>query len=84
MFTYKYICNHKSTHTYTHLYYTHTHTHTHRHTQAYYTQTHIHTDTDYEENKWLNKRITWSGTTEREKVKFELSSILKPPKCPKA
>ena len=61
-----------------------THTHTHTHT-AYYTHTHTHTQIQtVKKTKWLNKRITWSGSIEREKVKFELSSILKPPKCPKA
>ena len=59
-----------------------THTHTHTHSILYtHTHTQIHT---VKKTKWLNKRITWSGTIEREKVKFELSSILKPPKCPKA
>ena len=66
----------------THAYNTHRETytsiHTHRHT---HTHTQIQT---MKKTKCLNKRMTWSGTIEREKVKFELSTILKPPNCPKA
>ena len=61
-----------NTHTETDMSILYTHTHTHTHIQT------------MKKTKWLNKRMIWSVTIEREKVKFELSTILKPPNCPKA